>query len=67
MGKTHNEWLVEIEEQMLYLVEVPNSNSSLETRLNEISKKVYVIDVVSDHLDKLSIQDLFARVDTLKS
>ena len=67
MGKTHNERLMEIEEQMLYLVEVPDSISSLETRLDEISKKVDAINAVSDCLDGLPIQDLLTRVDTLES
>ena len=58
MGKTHNERLVEIKEQMLYLVEVPDSINLLETRLNEISKKVDAIDVMSGRLDGLLIQDL---------
>ena len=52
---------------MLYLVEVPDSIRSLETQLNEISKKVDVDDVVSDCLDGLSIQDLLIRIDTLES
>ena len=52
---------------MLYLVEVPDSIRSLETQLNEISKKVDVDDVVSHCLDGLSIQDLLIRIDTLES
>ena len=67
MGKTHNERFVEIEEQMLYQVEVLDSISSLETQLNEISKKADAIDVVSGRLDRLPIRDLLARVDTLES
>ena len=58
MGKTHNERLVEIKEQMLYLVEVLDSINLLETRLNEISKKVDAIDAMSGRLDGLLIQDL---------
>ena len=67
MEKTHNERLVQIEEHMLYLVEVPNSISSLETRLNEILKKIDAIYAVFSRLDGLPIQDLLTRVDTLES
>ena len=38
-NKTHNERLVEIEEEMLYLVEVLNSIWFLEKRLEEVAKK----------------------------
>ena len=41
---------------MLYLVEVPDSIRFLEKRLEEISKKVDAITVVTSHLDRLPIQ-----------
>ena len=52
---------------MLYLVEVSHSIRFLETRLNEISKKVNVIDAMFGHLDRLPIHELLTRVDTLES
>ena len=61
-SKTHNEWLIGLEEQMLYLVEVPNFIRFLEKRLEEVAKKVDVIDVVSDRVDILPIQELLTRV-----
>ena len=66
-SKTHDERLVGIEEQMLYLVEVPDSIRFLEQRLEDIAKKADGIEAVSDRLDGLPIQELLTRVDTLES
>ena len=66
-SKTHNERLMRIEEQMLYLVEVPDSIRFLEQRLEDIAKKVDGIEVVFGRLDGLPIQELLTRVDALKS
>ena len=66
-SKTHNERLVGIEEQVLYLVEVPNSIWFLEQRLEDIAKKANGIEVVSSRLDGLPIQELMTSVDTLES
>ena len=66
-SKTHNERLVKLEEQMLYLVEVPNSIRFLEKRFEEVAKKVNCIDAMSGRLNGLPIQELLTRVDTLKS
>ena len=67
MGKTHEERLVGIEEQMLHLMEVPDSIRFIEEWLEEVAKRVYDVDAVSDRLDGLPTQDLLARVDTLDS
>ena len=50
---------------MLYLVEVPDSVCFMESCLEQISKKVDMIDTVADHVEGLSIQELLAKVDTL--
>ena len=44
-----------------------DSIRSLETQLNEISKKVVAIDAVSSCLDELPIQKLLTKFDTLES
>ncbi|TYK16922.1 uncharacterized protein E5676_scaffold130G00580 [Cucumis melo var. makuwa] len=43
-GKAQRDRLVELEEQMLYLVEVPDSIHFLESRLEEIAEKTDMID-----------------------
>ncbi|KAA0052266.1 uncharacterized protein E6C27_scaffold207G00900 [Cucumis melo var. makuwa] len=65
-GKAQKDRLVELEEQMLYLVEVPNSIRYLESRLDEISAKTDMINAVTDHVEGLPIQELLARVNTLE-
>ncbi|TYK28632.1 uncharacterized protein E5676_scaffold2030G00580 [Cucumis melo var. makuwa] len=65
-GKAQRDRLVELEEQMLYLVEVPNSIRFLESRLEEIAEKADTIDAVAGRVKGLSIQELLARVDTLE-
>ncbi|KAA0054437.1 uncharacterized protein E6C27_scaffold24G001940 [Cucumis melo var. makuwa] len=66
-GKAQRDQLVELEEQMLYLVEVPDSIRYLESRLEEISEKADTIDAIAGHVEGLLIQELLARVDTLKA
>ena len=66
-SKAHVDRLVELEEQMLYLVEVPDSIRFLETRLEEISQKVVAINAETGRLDKIPIQELLTRVDTLET
>ena len=66
-SKTHEEWLVEIEEQIIHLMEVLGSIRLMEERLEEVSERADAVDVVSGRLDGLPIQDLLARVDTLES
>ncbi|KAA0067252.1 uncharacterized protein E5676_scaffold231G00330 [Cucumis melo var. makuwa] len=65
-GKAQKDRLVEIEEQMLYLVEVPDSIRYLESRLDEISEKTDMIDAVAGRVEGLPIQELLARVDALE-
>ncbi|KAA0066842.1 uncharacterized protein E5676_scaffold384G002010 [Cucumis melo var. makuwa] len=65
-GKAQKDRLVELEEQMLYLVEVPDSIRYLESRLDEISTKTNMIDAVAGRVEGLPIQELLARVDTLE-
>ncbi|TYK27683.1 uncharacterized protein E5676_scaffold225G00120 [Cucumis melo var. makuwa] len=65
-GKAQKDRLVELEEQMLYLVEVPVSIRYLESRLDEIFAKIDMIDAVAGRVEGLPIQELLARVDTLK-
>ncbi|KAA0026251.1 uncharacterized protein E5676_scaffold343G00260 [Cucumis melo var. makuwa] len=66
-GKTQRDRLAELEEQMLYLVEVPDSIRYFESRLEEIFEKVGTIDEVAGRVEGLPIQELLARVDTLKA
>ena len=65
-GKAQRDRLVEIEEQMLYLVEVPDSIRYLESRVDEISEKANMIDAVAGRVEGLPIQELLARVDALE-
>ena len=65
-GKAQRDRLVEIEEQMLYLVEVPDSIRFYESRLEEITEKTDMIDAVAGRVEGLPIQELLARVDTLE-
>ncbi|KAA0049998.1 reverse transcriptase [Cucumis melo var. makuwa] len=66
-GKAQKDRLAELEEQMLYLVEVPDSIRYLESRLDEISEKTDAIDAVVGRLEALLIQELLARVVTLET
>ncbi|KAA0035958.1 uncharacterized protein E5676_scaffold349G00580 [Cucumis melo var. makuwa] len=66
-GKAQKDRLVELEEQMLYLVEVSDSIRYLESRLDEISEKTDAIDAVAGRVEALPIQELLARVDTLET
>ncbi|KAA0064070.1 uncharacterized protein E5676_scaffold111G001630 [Cucumis melo var. makuwa] len=52
---------------MLYLVEVPDSISYLESRLNEIFEKTNTIDAVVGRVEGFPIQELMARVDVLET
>ncbi|TYK15849.1 uncharacterized protein E5676_scaffold637G00250 [Cucumis melo var. makuwa] len=65
--KVQKDRLVELEEQMLYLMEVSDSIHFLESHLKEISKKVDTIDAVAGCIKRLPIQELLARIDTLKT
>ncbi|KAA0025805.1 senescence-specific cysteine protease sag39 [Cucumis melo var. makuwa] len=65
-SKAQRDRLVELEEQMLYLVEVPDSIRFLESRLEEIAEKTNMIDAVAGRVEGLPIQELLARVDTLE-
>ncbi|KAA0046343.1 uncharacterized protein E5676_scaffold426G00500 [Cucumis melo var. makuwa] len=64
--KAQRDRLVELEEQMLYLAEVPDSIRFLESRLEEITEKTDTIDVVAGRVEGLPIQELLARVNTLE-
>ncbi|TYK19785.1 senescence-specific cysteine protease sag39 [Cucumis melo var. makuwa] len=66
-GKAQRDRLAELEEQMLYLAEVSNSIRYLESHLEEISEKAGTIDAVVGRVEGLPIQELLARVDTLKA
>ncbi|KAA0038414.1 uncharacterized protein E6C27_scaffold270G003130 [Cucumis melo var. makuwa] len=66
-SKAEKDRLAELEKQMLYLVEVPDSIHYLESRLDEISEKTDAIDAVAGRVEGLPIQELLARVDTLKA
>ncbi|TYK09782.1 uncharacterized protein E5676_scaffold127G00720 [Cucumis melo var. makuwa] len=65
--KAQKDRLAELEEHMLYLVEVPDSIRYLESRLDEISEKIDTIDAVAGRVEGLPIQELLARVDTLET
>ncbi|TYK18539.1 uncharacterized protein E5676_scaffold119G00390 [Cucumis melo var. makuwa] len=66
-GKAQRNRLVELEEQMLYLVEVLDSICYLESRLKEIFEKADTIDVVAGRVEELLIQELLTRVNTLEA
>ena len=66
-GKAQKDRLVELEEQMLYLVEVPDSIRYLESRLDEISEKTNTIDAVAGRVEGFPIQELMTRVDALET
>ncbi|KAA0060640.1 uncharacterized protein E6C27_scaffold22G005260 [Cucumis melo var. makuwa] len=66
-GKARKDRLVELEEQMLYLVEVPDSIRYLESRLEEISEKTNTIDAVAGRVEGFPIQELMTRVDALET
>jgi len=66
LGKSHVDRLVEIEERMLYLIEVPDSVRFLEYRLDEIAAKADTIDAVAGRLDGMPVQELMMRVETLE-
>ncbi|KAA0045082.1 uncharacterized protein E5676_scaffold78209G00350 [Cucumis melo var. makuwa] len=65
-GKAQRDRLIELEEQMLYRVEVSDSIRFLEFRLEEIAEKTNMIDAVAGRVERLPIQELLARVDTLE-
>ncbi|KAA0045293.1 uncharacterized protein E6C27_scaffold316G00510 [Cucumis melo var. makuwa] len=65
-GKAQRDRLKELEEQMLYLIEVPDSIRFLESRLEKIAEKTDMIDAVAGRVEGLLIQELLARVDTLE-
>ena len=52
---------------MLYLVEVSNSIRYFLSRLEKISEKTNTIDAVVGRVERLSIQKLFIRVDTVEA
>ncbi|TYK18124.1 uncharacterized protein E5676_scaffold411G00520 [Cucumis melo var. makuwa] len=66
-GKTQKDRLVKLEEQMLFLVEVPHSIRYLESPLDEIFEKTDAIDAVASRVEALPIQELLARVETLEA
>ncbi|KAA0046982.1 uncharacterized protein E6C27_scaffold230G001680 [Cucumis melo var. makuwa] len=66
-GKAQKDRLVELEEQMLYLVEVPDSIRYLESRLEEIFEKTNTIDAVAGRVEGFPIQELMTRVDALET
>ena len=49
--KAQKNRLVELEEQMLYLIEVPDSIRFLESHLEEIAEKTDMIDAVVDRVE----------------
>ncbi|TYK23962.1 reverse transcriptase [Cucumis melo var. makuwa] len=57
-GKAQRDRLVELEEQMLYLVKVPDSICFLEFRLEEIAEKSNTIDAVADRVEGLPIHEV---------
>ena len=64
--KVQADRLTLIEEEMLFLKEVPNTIRFLEARVKELSGKVVEIDVMGNHLDGLPIAELMFRVTSLK-
>jgi len=67
LGKSHVDRLGEMEEHLLYLIEVPDQVRFLETRLKEVSEKAGGIDAVAGRLDGMPLKELMTRVSTLEA
>ena len=66
LGKFKVDQSIEIEDQLLYLSEVPNGIRLLEFRMNEIVAKGDRIDEMVGHLETMSIRELMVRVKALE-
>ena len=66
LSKSQADQLVEIEGQLLYLSEVPNGMSLLESRMNKIAAKADRINEMTDHIEAMSAYELMVTVETLK-
>ena len=64
--KSHADRLTLIEEEMLFLKEVPDTIRFLEARVTELNGKIVEIDAMGNRLDVLSISELMFRVFSLK-
>ena len=58
LNKSHADRLVEIEEQMQYLQEVPDSIRFLDEQVKELADKTLAIDAIKGRLDGLPIQEI---------
>ena len=66
LNKFHVDRLVEIEEQMQYLWEVPNSIRFLDERVKELADKTLAVDTIKGRLDELPIQEIMYRMENLE-
>ena len=66
LSKSQFERLIEIEEQFLYMRELPDEVIFLWTRLDELDEKVQEIDVLNYQIDGLPINKLTLRVDSIE-
>ena len=64
--KSQADRLTLIEEEMLFLKEVPDTIRFLEARVKELSVKVVEIDAMGNRLDGLPIAELMFRVTSLE-
>ena len=67
MNKSHVDRLVEIEEQMQYLLEVPDSIRFLDERVKELADKTLAVDAIKGRLDELPIQEIMYQMDNLET
>jgi len=66
LSKSQSERLTEIEEQWLYLREVPDDVRFIQARLEGLDEKVREIDALNARVDALPITELTLRVDSLE-
>ena len=64
--KSQADRLTLIEEEMLFLKEVPNTIRFLEARVTKLNGKVVEIDAMGNRLDELPIIELMFRVASLE-
>ena len=67
LNKSHIDRLVEIEEQIRYLWEVPDSIRFLDERAKELADKSLTIDTIKGWLDGLPIQEIMYRMENLET
>ena len=67
LGKSQANRLAEIEEQLLYMSEVPDGMELFEYCMNEIAAKADKIDKMAGRLEAMSFRKLMIRVEALEN